>query len=94
MNQVLERISKTLELANNNSNKNEAQNAILAAQRLMAKYHLSQEDVNDFVSEKENQDSKVIEEKAADETNNEKWKSRLMVTFAQYFRCDVYHFIR
>ena len=94
MNQALERISKTLELANNNSNKNEAQNAILAAQRLMAKYHLSQEDVNDFVSEKENQDSKVIEEKAADETNNEKWKRRLMVTIAQNFRCDVYHFNR
>ena len=41
MNQILEKISKALRLGTNNSNTNEAQNAILAAQRLMAKYKIS-----------------------------------------------------
>jgi len=51
MNQILEKISKTLQLGKNNSNENEAQTAILAAQRLMAKYHISQEEVDNFINE-------------------------------------------
>ena len=50
MNQILDKISKTLKLGENNSNKNEAQAAILAAQRLMAKYKISQEDIKDFIN--------------------------------------------
>ena len=91
MNQILERISKTLKLGTNNSNENEAQSAILAAQRLMAKYHISQEDINDFLNENENLDAEVIEEKADSETNNVKWKRSLMITIAKNFRCDVYY---
>ena len=51
MNQVLDKIAKALNLGTNNSNENEAQSAILAAQRLMAKYHISQEEVNDFIND-------------------------------------------
>ena len=91
MNQILEKISKTLKLGKNNSNENEAQSAILAAQRLMAKYHISQEDVNGFLNENENSDAEVIEEKATNETNNDKWKRLLMITIAKNFRCDVYY---
>ena len=91
MNQILEKISKTLRLGTNNSNENEAQSAILAAQRLMAKYHISQEEIDDFLNESENKDSQVIEEKAENEMNNEKWKKRLMITVAKNFRCDVYY---
>lgn len=91
MNQILEKISKTLRLSANNSNENEAQSAILAAQRLMAKYHITQEEINDFLNECDSKDSQVIEEKADKEMNNEKWKKRLMITIAKNFRCDVYY---
>lgn len=92
MNQILDKISKTLKLGTNNNNENEAQSAILAAQRLMAKYHISQEDINDFINENENTDTEVIEERAENEMNNDKWKRRLMVTIAKNFRCDVYYY--
>ena len=69
------KISKALKLGTNNNNENEAQSAILAAQRLMAKYHISQEEINDFINENEEQETQVIEENATDEINNEKWKS-------------------
>ena len=49
MNQILEKISKTLKLGKHNSNENEAQAAILAAQRIMAKYKITEEDINDFL---------------------------------------------
>lgn len=91
MNQILDRISKALRLGTNNSNANEAQNAILAAQRLMAKYHISQEDVNAFLNENDKKDAEVIEEGAANEMNNDKWKRRLMITIAKNFRCDVFY---
>lgn len=91
MNQILEKISKALRLGNNNTNENEAQSAILAAQRLMAKYHVSEEDVNDFLNENEKQDEQVIEENADNEMNNDKWKRRLMITIAKNFRCDVFY---
>lgn len=90
MNQILEKISKALELANNNSNENEAQNAILAAQRLMAKHHITQEELDDFINEDTNQASEVIEENAENEINNEKWKRNLMIILAKNFRCDTY----
>lgn len=63
MNQILDKISKTLRLGTNNKNKNEAQTAILAAQRLMAKYHSTQEEVDDFINENDKKDTEVIEEK-------------------------------
>lgn len=91
MNQILEKISKTLRLGTNNNNENEAQSAILAAQRLMAKYHISQEDIDTFLNENESKDTEVITEKAENEMNNDKWKRRLMIVIAKNFRCDVYY---
>lgn len=91
MNQILEKITKTLRLGKNNSNENEAQSAILAAQRLMAKYRITQEDINDFLNEGDTKQSEIIEEEAENGTNNEKWKKRLMITIAKNFRCDVYY---
>lgn len=92
MNQILEKISKALRLGKDNNNENEAQAAILAAQRLMAKYKISEEEIHDFLNENEQQDHEVIEEQAENETNNDKWKRRLMVTIAKNFRCDVYYY--
>ena len=91
MNQVLDKISKTLELGTNNSNENEAQNAILIAQRLMAKYHISQEDIDNFINENDKKDNEVIEESAENEVNNDKWKRQLMLIIARNFRCDLYY---
>ena len=91
MNQILEKISKALRLGTNNANEHEAQSAILAAQRLMAKYKISEEEINEFLNENEKKEDKVIEEKAENEMNNNKWKRRLMITIAKNFRCDVYY---
>ena len=91
MNQILEKISKTLRLGKQNNNENEAQAAILAAQRLMAKYKITEEDINGFLNENEKQDDEVISENAENETNNDKWKRSLMITIAKNFRCDVYY---
>lgn len=91
MNQILDRISKTLRLGKDNNNENEAQAAILAAQRIMAKYKISEEEINDFLDENEKKENEVIEEKAETETNNDKWKRNLMITIAKNFRCDVYY---
>lgn len=91
MNQILEKISKALKLGTNNTNEHEAQSAILAAQRLMAKYKISEEEINEFLNENEKKEDKVIEEKAENEMNNNKWKRRLMITIAKNFRCDVYY---
>lgn len=92
MNQILEKISKTLRLSTNNSNENEAQTAILAAQKLMAKYHISQEEINDFINENDSQNTKVIEESAENEVHNTKWKRELLLTIATNFRCDAYYY--
>ena len=91
MNQILDRISKALRLGTNNANENEAQTAILAAQRLMAKYHITQEEVNDFINESDKQNVEVIEENAENEINNDKWKRNLIITIAKNFRCDVFY---
>lgn len=91
MNQILEKISKTLRLGKQNNNENEAQAAILAAQRLMTKYKITEEDINDFLNENDKQDNEVIEENAENEINNDKWKRSLMITIAKNFRCDVYY---
>ena len=91
MNQILDKISKALRLGKDNNNENEAQSAILAAQRLMAKYKISEEDIKDFLNENEKAEDKVIEENADGEINNAKWKNRLMITIAKNFRCDVFY---
>lgn len=91
MNQILNKISKVLSLGTNNSNENESQSAILTAQRLMAKYHITQEEIDDFIDENEKQETKVIEERTTDEINNEKWKRRLIIVIAKNFRCDVFY---
>lgn len=91
MNQILDKISKALRLSENNNNENEAQSAILAAQRLMAKYQITQEEINDFINENDSKDAEVIEEQAEKEMNNDKWKRKLMITIAKNFRCDVFY---
>ena len=63
MNQILDRISKALRLGKDNNNENEAQAAILAAQRLMAKYKISEEEVNDFLDKNEKKKTKLLKKK-------------------------------
>ena len=61
MNQILERISKALRLGKDNNNENEAQAAILAAQRLMAKYKISEEEINDMLDNTDKLIDKAID---------------------------------
>ena len=50
-----------------------------------------EKEINEFLNENEKKEDKVIEEKAENEMNNNKWKRRLMITIAKNFRCDVYY---
>ena len=44
---IIEKIKKALALANNNKNPNEAQAAMLMAQKMMAKYHIEMQEVEE-----------------------------------------------
>ena len=44
---IIEKIKKALALANNNKNPNEAQAAMLMAQKMMAKYHIEMQEIEE-----------------------------------------------
>lgn len=49
--EVIEKVKKILALAENNPNENEALAAALKAQKMMAKFHIQEEDLRDEVTE-------------------------------------------
>lgn len=52
--EVIEKVKKILALAENNPNENEALAAALKAQKMMAKFHIQEEDLRDEVTESTN----------------------------------------
>lgn len=85
---VIERIANLLDLANNNTNENEAIAASLKAQELMAKYHIELCDLDDDERKKE----EPIEEVPVNTNygNYSKWKYELCKVIADNFCCKVY----
>ena len=79
MNKIVDKIQKLLALAGNNPSQEEAENAALMAQRLIAKYNV---DMSQAQGEKINY--KLMEAK---HSNNEGYRSRLAVIIANNFRC-------
>lgn len=79
---IIEKIKKALALSNNNKNTNEAQAAMLMAQKMMAKYHIEMQEVED-VEEAEIQENEVNIKKGS-------WRKSLMKLICNNYRCDCF----
>lgn len=79
---IIEKIKKALALANNNKNPNEAQAAMLMAQKMMAKYHIEMQEVEE-AEEPEVQENEVDIKKGS-------WRKSLMKLICNNYRCDCF----
>lgn len=79
--QLVEKVKKLLALAGNNPNENEAQAAMLKAQKMIAEYNLE-------ITDGEAKDE--ITTMAATHANNEGYRTRLGAILARNFRCEVF----
>ena len=82
---MIEKIKKVLELARNNPSREESISATLKAQRLMAEYNISEEEVENKVELTE----EIIETSAFIGKGN-RWKYRIASVIAKNFRCKAY----
>ena len=83
--EVIEKVKKILALAENNPNENEALAAALKAQKMMAKFHIQEEDLRDEVTE-----STIDSIVAKHNGKTAKWRLSLALVIAANFRCRVY----
>ena len=82
---IIEKIKKIMALASNNPNEQEAIAAALKAQKLMAEYHIEENELGEEVNEK-NID-KII---CSVGGKSQKWKISLGIMLAKNFRCKCY----
>lgn len=82
---ILDRVKKLLELAKDNANENEADNAMLKAQEYMARHKISQSEV-DTIIDKETEPN-VIEEPFTLWSKTKWWERELASVIAWNFRC-------
>lgn len=83
---VIDKIKKLYALANNNTSAEEAADAALKAQALMAKYNLSQAEISDaIIADKED-----ITTASVDVVAGRKWKFDLARIIARNFRCTLF----
>lgn len=86
MEDVIYKIQRLLALSKS-SNENEAQNAMMMAQRLLIKYKLSIKDVEEY-----NKDSiKVDENRTGIKFRSSSWKSNLATVIANNFGCYLFY---
>lgn len=83
---IINKIKKVLELSKNNPSEKEAQAAALKAQKLMAEYHISMEEVSGI------EDSENISEECTNVGTGNKWKYRLSTIIARNFRCQHFYY--
>lgn len=86
MEKIIEKIKKVLELSKNNPSQEEARAAALKAQKLMAEYHISMQEIDAI----ENVDD-IVEKKVDIGTGN-KWKYMLAGIIAKNFRCKFFFY--
>lgn len=79
---IIEKIKKALALANNNKNPNEAQAAMLMAQKMMAKYHIEMQELEEAEEPEIQQDGVEIKKGS--------WRKSLMKLICNNYRCDCY----
>lgn len=82
---IIEKIKKIMALAENNPSENEAIAAALKAQKLMAEYHISEQDLGEEITE-----SKIDGLRCVVSGKTQKWKISLAIMLAKNFRCRVY----
>jgi len=87
---LLAKIHNLFKLAEGNSNQNEAQNAMLKAQQLMAQNGIAQSEVHQVLKPKE-----VLTENITEVGRLSWWEKNLGMIIAKNFRCEMYiHKIR
>lgn len=87
---LMKRVSKLLNLANDNPNENEAQNALLKAQEMMAKNNISISDL-DILNVKPEK-KKEVSESAAEWTKAQWYNIAVSDIIADNFRCYVFRY--
>lgn len=85
---ILEKVRKMLALAGNNPSQEEADSALLMAQRMLAKYNMTISDIEDI----NDADLKeVINEGVTDYAKTPWWHKRLSYIIASNFKCKSYN---
>lgn len=84
---IVEKIKKCLELANNNPSAEEAKSAALMAQKLLAKYNISIEDIEDIGTTEEIEESPIWFKDLVTWGVVRGWKYQLAEIVAGNFRC-------
>lgn len=79
---IIEKIKKALALANNNKNPNEAQAAMLMTQKMMAKYHIEMQEIEES-EESEIQENELDIKKGS-------WRKSLMKLICNNYRCNCF----
>lgn len=83
---IISKIKKVLELSKNNPSEEEALAAALKAQKMMAEYHLSLEDIEGI------EDGDDITEIRVRVGTGNKWKSPLASIISKNFRCKYFYY--
>jgi len=82
---LIAKIHNLFKLAEGNSNSNEAQNAMLKAQQLMAQNGIEQSEVNQIIKPKE-----VLSENITEFGRLSWYEKQLSLIIARNFRCEIY----
>ena len=82
---LLAKIHNLFKLAEGNTNPNEAQNAMLKAQQLMAQNGIEQSEVHQIIRPKE-----VLSENITEFRRLSWWEKQLSLIIAHNFRCEIY----
>lgn len=80
---IIDKVQKLLNLAGNNPSREEAQSAMLMAQKIMARYHLDAKDIENKPEEKK------VESMVIDGNQCTAWAIRLANVVTNNFRCSL-----
>jgi len=82
---LLAKIHNLFKLAEGNTNPNEAQNAMLKAQQLMAQNGIEQSEVHQIIKPKE-----ILSKQITESGRLSWWEKQLSLIIAKNFRCEIY----
>lgn len=85
---IMSRIQKAMNLAKDESNSNEAQNAMLMAQRLMTKYDIEMSEVSSQTKKEEKKE--MVDESITNRGRTPAWKASLAMVIGDNFKCYTY----
>lgn len=82
---LLAKIHNLFKLAEGNTNENEAQNAMLKAQQIMAQNGIEQSEIRQIFKPKE-----VLQENISEPRKLSWWEKQLSMVIAKNFRCEIF----